>query len=838
MYSYVEVAINLPKIFNSYHYHLPEVLAESVLPGSLVIVPFGKQRVQGVVLRFVDIPDVAETRPVEDLVDEKPALTPAQMALARWLSEETLASFGSCINLMLPPGLSQHTDTLVSLNQEREFNIESLSPLEKRIVNLLKKRGDLRGRQIDASIRRVEWRGVLRKLAREGIVHTHAILPPPRVKPKRVRKVLLNISPDEIPQLEAPLSRVQTVHERRMRVLTMLVSETKPVEPGWIYAQVGANNSDLKVLEEAGLIKIVDAQVWRDPLENTIFVPVVPPELTRDQSHAWKQIQPALSAARQGQSASPILLHGVTGSGKTELYLRAVKATLESSKQAIVLVPEISLTPQTIQRFLARFPGQVGVIHSQLSKGERYDTWRRVRNGELNLIIGPRSALFMPLDNLGLIVVDECHHDSYDQQDSEPYYHAAETAVEAARLSGAAVILGSATPRITQFYQTVRGHWVYVELPRRILAHREAIAQHAARLGIDLPIHPGEGQTADLGLPQVSIIDMRQELQSGNRSIFSMEMQGAIQHVLDTNQQAILFLNRRGSATYVFCRNCGHVIKCPRDDKPLTYHRGEDQLICHTCGYRRKVPRTCPECGSTQIRQLGTGTEKVEQMVREQFPNARPLRWDAETTRKKGAHERILTAFTNHQADILIGTQMLAKGLDLPLVTLVGVILAEVGLNLPDYRATERSFQVLTQVSGRAGRSPLGGRVILQTYQPDHFVIQTAARHDFAGFYDRELAYRRELQYPPFTRLVRLEYRHHDPHKAEQSARQMDTLLRGWVRESGSPVKMTGPVPCFFSRSFGQYRWQIVLRGTAPAQLLQGRQFPDWIIEVDPPSLL
>jgi len=838
MPSYVEVAINLPQIFNTYHYHLPTDLVECVMPGSLVIVPFGKQRAQGVILRFVETPEVAETRPIEDIMDEKPALTSSQMALAQWLADETLSPLGTCINLMLPSGLSQYTDTLIQLNPDLDINPENLSQLEKQIVNLLKKRGDLRGRQIDALIRHVEWRGAARKLSREGIVRTQAILPPPRVKPKSVRKVTLAIPPETIDNLEEPLSRVHRVHDRRMHVLKTLAGEPEPVEPSWIYAQAGAKYNDLKTLEEIGLIKQLDIQVWRDPLVNAAYIPVTPPELTRDQKRAWEQIKLGLSHAEQGQTPRPYLLHGVTGSGKTELYLKAVKESLEMGKSAIVLVPEISLTPQTVKRFLSRFPGQVGVIHSQLSEGERYDTWRRVRNGELSVIIGPRSALFMPLENLGLIVVDECHHESYDQQDSQPYYHAASTAVAAARLSGAAVILGSATPRVTQFYQTISGQWDYIELPHRILAHREAIAHHAQRLGIDLPITSGEGQTADLGLPEVSIVDMREELQSGNRSIFSREMQKALQHILDTHQQAILFLNRRGTATYVFCRSCGYVVKCPRDDKPLTYHRRENGLLCHTCGYRRKVPRTCPECGSRQIRQMGTGTEKVEQLARERFPNARTLRWDAETTRKKGAHEHILTQFTNQQADILIGTQMLAKGLDLPLVTLVGVILAEVGLNLPDYRSTERTFQVLTQVAGRAGRSPLGGRVILQTYEPDNFAIQTAAHHNFADFYEQEIAYRRELRYPPFTRLVRLEYRHHDERKAEETALQLAGILRQWIRESDQHIEMSGPVPCFFSRLYGRYRWQIILRGVDPTKMLRNRQLPDWIVEVDPPSLL
>lgn len=838
MPAYVEVAINLPQISDTYHYHLPDDLIGEVQPGSLVIVPFGRQRVQGVVVRSVTTPEVSETRPVEDLVDAKPALTPAQIELAFWIAEETLAPLGACLNLMLPTGLSQRTDTLVTLNLEQSMDESALSPLEKRILHLLQKRGQLRGRQIDAALRQVEWRGALRKLARAGIVSTRAFLPEPRVSAKTVRKVTLAIDPETIDHLSDPLSRVQRVHERRLRVLTLLAQEGKPVEPSWIYAQTGANNADLKVLEDADLVTFQDTQVWRDPLEDTVFVPAHPPELTRDQAQAWAQIQVGLAAVRQGQPTAPLLLHGVTGSGKTELYLRAVQETLTAGKQAIILVPEISLTPQTVKRFLSRFPGKVGVIHSRLSEGERYDTWRRVRKGELPVIVGPRSALFMPLENLGSIVVDECHHESYDQQDSLPYYHAADTAVAFGRLSAAVVILGSATPQVEQYYQTVQGAWTYVELPRRILAHRDAIAQHAQRLGIALPVHPGEGETADLGLPQVSIVDMRQELREGNRSIFSRELQVSLQAVLDSHQQAILFLNRRGSATYVFCRDCGYVVRCPRDDKPMTFHQAQGGLLCHTCGYQRKVPTRCPVCGSNHIRQLGTGTEKVEQLVQETFPGVRTLRWDAETTRKKGAHDLILTHFTNHQADVLIGTQMLAKGLDLPLVTLVGVILADIGLNLPDYRATERSFQVLTQVAGRAGRSPLGGKVIMQTYEPENYAIQTAAKHDFAGFYEREMAYRRDLSYPPYTRLVRLEYRHHDPRKAEEVSQAFAQTLRGWIQKESPRTEMVGPVPCFFSKSYGRYRWQIILKGPDPRVLLRGRQLPDWIVEVDPPSLL
>ncbi|MDY6846611.1 MAG: primosomal protein N' [Chloroflexota bacterium] len=839
MHVYVEVAINLPQISDSFHYHLPSDLVGIVQPGSLVIVPFGKQRVQGLVLRFIETPEVADTRPVEEIVDEKPALTPGLMALAKWMAHETLASLGACINLMLPSGLSQRTDTLVHLREDIETESIELSPLEKRIVGLLKKRGDLRARQMETWLRHVEWRGTLRKLARRGIVETHSILPEPRVKAKHVRKVSLAIDPAKVEDLDLSLSRVHDVHDRRMEILKMLADQPGLVKPGQIYAETGAKHYDLKALEALRLIRIVKVQVWRDPLEDASFVQVNPPELTGDQKRVWETIHAGLAKVEEGDPPiKPYLLHGVTGSGKTEIYLRAVKETLAMGKRAIVLVPEISLTPQTVNRFLSRFPGQVGVMHSQLSDGERYDTWRRARNGELSIIVGPRSALFMPLEDLGLIVVDECHHESFDQSDREPYYRGVKTAVAFARLSGAMILLGSATPQVTQYYRAISGSWTYLELPKRILAHREAIAQHARRLGIEIPLHPGEGSTADLGLPDVSIVDMRQELRDGNRSIFSRELQSSIQEVLDTGQQAILFLNRLGTATYVFCRDCGHVIRCPHDDKPLTYHRSREGLLCHTCGYQRKIPKTCPVCGGKHIKQLGVGTEKVEQLVNQNFPGVRTLRWDTETTRAKGAHERILMDFSNHNADILIGTQMLTKGLDLPLVTLVGVILAEVGLNLPDYLATERTFQVLTQVAGRAGRSPLGGKVILQTYVPDNYAIRSAANHDFTGFYSREMAYRRDLGYPPFKRLVRLEYRHYDSQKAEKAAFELVDHLRTWNAQENRPVEIIGPAPCFFQRLSRRYRWQIVLRGDDPAGFVRDRQLPDWMVEVDPSSLL
>ncbi|MGB8252701.1 MAG: primosomal protein N', partial [Anaerolineaceae bacterium] len=513
---------------------------------------------------------------------------------------------------------------------------------------------------------------------------------------------------------------------------------------------------------------------------------------------------------------------------------------IQSGGQALYLIPEISLTPQTIRRVMGRFPGRVGIIHSRLSAGERYDTWRRARAGLLSVVIGPRSALFTPFPSLKLIIVDECHEESYYQSDSMPYYHAASAATAYGNLAGALVILGSATPNVTQSYQAEQGESLELKLPHRILNISQS-QQHPDRQTVigSKPNH-SVGESLASELPGVRLVDMREELKSGNRSIFSHDLLSGLERVLTADQQAILFLNRRGSATYIFCRNCGLTIKCPRCDKPLTLHSPLGELLCHTCGYHRKQPRLCPQCSSDQIQALGVGTERVESEINRLFPQAKTLRWDFDTTRQKGAHEVILAHFSAHRADILIGTQMLAKGLDLPLVTLVGVILADISLNLPDYRATERTFQILTQVAGRAGRSPLGGQVIMQSYQPDHYAILAAAKHDQAGFYQKELEYRRQLNYPPFTRLMRLEVRHRENDQAERSASNMANQVLSWIEKADRrETDLIGPAPCFFGRENGLFRWQLIVRGPDPAGFFKDRPLPgDWKVEIDPPNLL
>jgi primosomal protein N' (replication factor Y) len=839
---FARLAVNLPAVSGMFDYAIPPELAGQVGLGSLVTAPFGKQTVQGVVMELLDAPSVADTKPLESLLDPRPVLTVPQMELAKWMSAHYLQPLAAIIGMMLPVGLSQQADTLFDIRYSDidNSNIE-LSNIASRLVKLIQEKGALRGRQIDRHFAKVDWRPSAQALVRRGWLKTQSVLPPPRVRPKFIRVAQLAVTPAEADASMPNLGTKQTL-ARRQAALRFLVQAVDAVNVSWVYAESGCSLADLEHLEELGLIRLFESEIFRDPLERVEKraenrgLERSEVTLTQEQETALKEIIAALTAL-YSPLTTHFLLHGVTSSGKTEIYLRAAEETIQRGKQVIILVPEIALTPQTVRRFLARFPGQVGLVHSKLSEGERYDTWRRAREGKLKIVIGPRSALFTPFPNIGLIVADECHDSSYYQSDP-PFYHAVTSAQEYARLCGAVCVLGSATPTIEQRFHAI-------DSP--LLSGEGSGVRSGTRL-LSLP-----NRVTDSQLPPVRIVDMRDELKSGNRGIFSRALAESLAETLSRGEQAILFLNRRGTATYVFCRECGTVLKCPNCDTPLTYHieglklkvessanlqPSTSNLLCHRCGYTRHMPKKCTNCGSEQIRQYGLGSEKVESEVQAMFPSARTLRWDWETTRQKDAHEIILTHFANHQADILIGTQMLAKGLDLPLVTLVGIVLADVGLNLPDPFASERTFQLLTQVAGRAGRSARGGQVILQTFAPEHYVIQSAAKHDVDGFQKLEAEYRRQLGYPPFGRVTRLEYRHRDASKAEsESQRVLKIIQEKLITEHRSPTTVSA-VPCFFAKVDGVYRWQVILRGPDPASLLRGLRLDDWRVEVEPISLL
>ncbi|MDL1910609.1 primosomal protein N' [Chloroflexi bacterium CFX6] len=825
MTAFVQVVVNIPAVSGVFDYAVPKHLAGRVGVGHLVIVPFGKQIAQGVVYRFVDSPSVRDVKEILEAVDEEPVLTPPQLALAKEMADSTLQPLASIVGLFLPVGLSQQVDTIYEI---RERSVEggrmgggTINPktqrqtVEDRLLSLLRLRGPLRGRQIDTHFAKVDWRKTANFLVRKGTLSAKSVLPPPRVRSKYIRVAQLAVPPEEAEREMPNLGMKQTL-ARRQSALRFLIRQPEAVNLSWVYAESGCNLNDLQELEARGLIRLFESEIFRDPLEKTSgqadgYTGTQTVELTPEQNVALNEIIKSIASPN---ARSPFLLQGVTGSGKTEIYLRAAEETIKRGKQAIVLVPEIALTPQTVRRFLSRFPGQVGLAHSKLSEGERYDTWRRARAGKLKVIIGARSALFAPLPNIGLVVADECHDASYHQSEP-PFYHAVTAAQMYARLCGAVCVLGSATPTVIQRYRAETNQIQKLDLPKRIV---------------------------EKGLPPIHIVDMREELKAGHRGTFSRLLLDELESTLKRGEQAILFLNRRGTATYVFCRDCGYVLKCPNCDSPLTFHVEEkERLLCHTCGYERGKPKSCPQCGGRQIREYGLGSERVETEVNALFPKARTLRWDWDTTRQKDAHEMILTHFVNHKADVLIGTQMLAKGLDLPMVTLVGIVLADVGLHLPDPFAGERVFQVLTQVAGRAGRSERGGKVVLQTFDPHHPVIRSAAKHDVNGFYEYELEQRRRLGYPPFTRLVRLEYRSPDQASAEREAGKVAEKLSVISDRSsviGDRSSVIGPVPCFFAKVGGYYRWQIVLRGRDPQELLRDARLDGWRVEVDPISLL
>ncbi|RHQ92095.1 primosomal protein N' [Ruminococcus sp. AF21-42] len=539
-----------------------------------------------------------------------------------------------------------------------------------------------------------------------------------KIRAKEKRYLSLSISEEKAAEILAQLEK--TRFKARTRLLRELLQE-KRLDYTTASRELGVAASVVKKLEEQGILHIEYDEVQRNSLNTGDIQKEEPLPLTTEQESAvqcileeWKSAQPR-----------PVLLEGVTGSGKTQVYMKLIEETLNRGEQAIVLIPEIALTYQTVRRFYARFGEKVSVINSRQSQGERYDQFKRARKGEVQVMVGPRSALFTPFSRLGLIVIDEEHEPSYKSENS-PRYHARETAVKRAELEHARVVLGSATPSLEAYSRAVSDEYVLVKLK--------------ARYG-------------ERPMPKVSIVDLREELKAGNRSILSRELWGGIERRLESREQIMLFLNRRGYAGFVSCRSCGHVMKCPHCDISLSEHNN-GRLICHYCGYETKKPQVCPECGSPYIGGFKAGTQQIEKVVQDTFPGVRTLRMDFDTTRNKGSYEKILASFAAHEADVLIGTQMIVKGHDFPDVTLVGVIAADLSLNADDYRCGERTFQLLCQAVGRCGRGKKPGEAVIQTYHPDHYSIQAAAVQDYEAFYEEEMSYRELMDYPPAAHMM------------------------------------------------------------------------------------
>jgi len=819
----------------AFTYEIPEHLAGKIEPGQLVWIPFGTRRLQGIVIAFSDMSPVEQTKEIDEIADARPYLSATQIDLAQWIARTYLCSLYDALSLMLPPGVEQPTEILLSLVPDSPR--DDLTPKQIALVHLLAQDGETKLRALPRGLR-----ASVDTLARRNIIAKRTLVAPLRAKPRRAKFVRL-ISENALTNLN---SRSQ---DKARRVIDFLKVENKPAWLSALYAAVDCSIADLRKYETAGILALDEEEIVRDSLAGRVFDVVEPPALTSEQQAAWERIVSSSKfqvsdAQRETLNLKPetFLLHGVTGSGKTEIYMRALAHVIEQGQQGIVLVPEISLTPQTIRRFGARFK-RVAVWHSRLSEGERYDTWRRCRDGKIDVVIGSRSALFAPLPCVGVIAIDEEHDPAY-KQESVPHYHAREVALELGRRIGATVILGSATPDLETYHRAMHGEFTLLALPKRVMGHRAVIENEIANY--QLPTTRVTARQIDasdaryLDLPPVELVDLRAELKAGNRSMFSRALQREMARVLAAREQVILFLNRRGSATFVLCRDCGNVFKCKRCDNPMTYHNIGDELICHHCNRRDRVPTKCPNCGGARIRFFGVGTEKVETEMQTLFPQARTLRWDYDATRGKESHEEILSKFIAHQADVLIGTQMIAKGLDMPLVTLVGVISADTSLNLPDFRAGERTFQLLTQVAGRAGRSILGGKVIVQTYNPEHYAIQAASNHDYRTFYEREVIFRREQNYPPYSRLIRLLFLHANEKQAQAESLRLHRMLTTLIAQRGLPaLDLIGPAPAFFRRVRGEYRYQILVRGENPHALIQDIGLPlGWRIDVDPESVL
>ena len=842
-------------------------LAAAIQPGSLVSVPLGDRATLGVVWAL-DASDEASAEGMRDdstssggrlreitgLALPEPALSASQRALAEWIAETYWAPLGAAARLLLPPGLAGSARSVLRLSANSEPDaLTDLPDDAAHTLALLRDEGVIERARLDEAFGAERARGITRTLVKRGLAALASELPPIHLRPRRERlarlvavaSTLENWRANDRARLDAagahltlPRGR-ESVSERILRQLAALDALERARAP-WRVEELRRlariTPASLTELERAGLIAIETVEARRDPLAGAPPAQTQPLDLTPAQRRALDAILDPDSPL-DAQGARVIVLHGITGSGKTEVYLQALAAVIARGQRGLALVPEIALTPQAMARYAGRFPGRVALLHSGLSDAERLSEWRRIRAGEVDVVLGARSAIFAPIENLGLIVMDEEHEDAY-KQDRRPSYHAREVAARLGALTGATVVLGSATPSLEAWSRASAGSWRLVELTERagVLAHeREEPAEGdmSARLAL-------------AGLPPVTVVDLRAELREGNASILSETLRQALNETLARGEQAIMFLNRRGTATSVICRECGYTARCPRCDVSLTYHADAGPggaLICHYCGRREETPEACPLCWSASIRFFGLGAQRVETTLKRMYPAARVLRWDRDTARTRQEHEELLRLFATRQADILVGTQMIAKGLDLPAVTLVGVISADVALTLPDFRASERAFQLLTQVAGRAGRAAIPGRVIVQTFNPDHFCIQAAAAHDYAAFSAVELAARERYGYPPYRRLVKLLYTSHDRYTAQVEATALSTQLERAIREHGlHDTDVVGPAPAFIERLRGRYRWQIILRGPDPVAAL--RALPadtpwwGWSVDVDAMSSL
>lgn len=775
---YVEVAVSLP-VEGVFFYKVPPSLHDLVAVGTRAVVPFGKRKVTGFILKIADpnevknenIPQIKE---IVEVLDDEPAIPPVLLNDLKWLADYYLAPLGVVLKLALPAGSTISSQARIFLTEEGEKALagSSLPSLDRQLLEKISsKPGITRKSLVSTTATTKEVRNAIVRLLRRNLVRTEEKLS--SSSPSQKTEKIISVSFDNA-DIKEKIESLRKKAKVKAKLLEHLLSmgEVSLTELSKSFNNVSAH---LKALEKEGLVTIRSERVWREPAGNFIVEDKSsPPSLTDAQEKVTAQITSAL----QMGVFKPFLLFGVTGSGKTEIYLRAIAEALRQGKSALVLVPEIALTPQLLGRFKARFGEGVAVLHSAMGKGERLDEWDRVRKKLVKCAIGARSAVFAPFDDLGLIIVDEEHDGGY-KQDESVTYNARDFALIRARSHSAVAILGGATPSLESWHNAITGKYALLTLPERVEARP---------------------------LPEVEIVDMRKAVK-GPAHFISPRLEEELIKNHEHQKQTLLFLNRRGYAPFVMCLDCGHTFGCPSCSLSLTYHKHERKLICHFCDYSAPPPNVCHACGSSRIKMIGIGTERVEEEIKRILPTAKVARLDRDILTKKGELARLLTALKEGELDVLIGTQMIAKGHDYPGVTLVGVILAETSLNFPDFRSAETTFALLTQVAGRAGRGDELGKVIVQTFNPEHYAIKTALTQNYEAFAQKEMEVRRELGYPPFTRLAVIRFSGESALGVRETAQALAQLAK-----SSSEITPVGPAPAPFSKIRNQYRWQLLIK--------------------------
>ncbi|MDF2556273.1 MAG: priA [Bacillales bacterium] len=760
---YVEVPVQ--NVNRPFDYIIPEKWQSIIVPGVRVVVPFGSRKLLGFVSKIKSVTDSSKLKEIEGLLDIQPVLTDELLELGETLATETVCTTIAAFQVMLPAALKgkYEKNIIVAPNHsalECSEEVQKLFENKQKLVWEEIEKSDL-FKQIKSEIQK-------------GILEIELVVDS-KMKVKKERFIRSMKSPEEL-QVILNETRKNAIKQRKLLEF-FIENEDVEIESAELVDQLEITYDVLNGFAKNGILKIMEIEQYRDPLAHANFTKTEKLQLTQKQA---KVLHPIVQSIQQNTHKN-FLLYGVTGSGKTEVYLQAIDVALQGKKQAIMLVPEISLTPQMVTRFKSRFGDRVAVLHSGLSNGEKYDEWRKIVRGEVSVVVGARSAIFAPFKKLGIIIIDEEHEGSYKQEET-PRYHARDIAIKRGNYHGCPVVMGSATPSLESFARAKKGVYSILELGSRV---------------------------NEKALPKVTVVDMREELRNGNRSMFSMPLYEKIGDRLRKKEQIVLLLNRRGHSSFMMCRDCGYVLECPNCDVSLTYHKHNHQMKCHYCGYDTSIPNVCPKCKSDHMRFFGTGTQKVEEEIARLYSNARVIRMDVDTTRTKGAHEKLLNQFENGQADILLGTQMIAKGLDYPNITLVGVLAADTSLHIADFRAAERTFQLLTQVSGRAGRHELEGEVVVQTYTPEHFAIELAAEHDYDHFYEREMIVRRKTGFSPYFFMTLINVSHEDLMTTMDAARKVCAFVRNGLSDK---ALVYGPTPASIGKVNNRYRYQCLIK--------------------------